>query len=186
MGDTAYALDLLDVQSNIVRSDNHLMTSYFLDQWLRKANGVVLIFDLTSKATFDHIVGDGHLRLCMSRRTHNSQEIPYSCGGQRFGCVLVGTKADLAAENREVDRELAEEWAQSQGIAYIELDQNQPDLIEKTLEVLIRSILDAERRDARDVDRVNRNRRRSEKKTDKKSLDRMSSLTQSFRTAFRK
>ena len=185
MGNTTYALELLDVPSNPVQASDPFTNPVFTDVWLQKADGVVLIFDLTSKASFDQIVGDGHLRLCMTRRTHNSEEVPYVCGGQRFGCVLVGMKADLAVENRQVDRELAEEWAQSQGISYFELDATRSDLIEKATENLVLSIIEAERRDAQDIDRVTKNQRKIEK-TEKKSVDRMSSLTQSFRAAFRK
>ncbi|KAH7112136.1 P-loop containing nucleoside triphosphate hydrolase protein [Dendryphion nanum] len=194
LGEVDYNLSLIDADASLLRDPDPNFHSMFFVKWLYRADGIILLYDITSKTSFDHIIDDGYLNLIMSRRTHDTEGIPYMCGAQRFGCVLVGNKADLAAEKREVSRELAQEWAQTHGIKSIELDTSQTGLINEAMTDLICSILHAEQRDVEDVHKVKKLGKKRLNDLDAevylkqlgKDSNRMSSLSRSFRQAFRK
>uniref|UniRef100_A0A672ZEI4 Intraflagellar transport 27 homolog (Chlamydomonas) n=1 Tax=Sphaeramia orbicularis TaxID=375764 RepID=A0A672ZEI4_9TELE len=65
-----------------------------------------LVFDLTSQQSFTNC-------------TNWMDKVLAHCQGLRVPGVLVGNKSDLSAR-REVDRSVAQDWAQSQGLDYHE------------------------------------------------------------------
>ncbi|KAF2277718.1 P-loop containing nucleoside triphosphate hydrolase protein [Westerdykella ornata] len=134
--------------------------------WYRKllktayetCQGVVLLFSLTDRSSFDKITKQDYLSIILARKriTEPSLRVPhqlrYPAGQQRFGCILVGNKLDLAKDGREVAKEVAQAWADSQGIDYFELDTNKQEPIEEAIRALIRSIQRAQRWDAQDLE----------------------------------
>lgn len=164
-------LDFMDVSSTVLRGENAIdytsLDRRLLDKMLQDAAGVVLLYDITSRASYERITKDGYLHVLLTRRRETDEAtmlsypkdpglpyrsgLQYPAGAQRFGCVLVGSKLDLAAEKREVDYEEAEEWADSQGFKVFELDTSKRELIVQALTVLVRSIKRAEKRDLEDL-----------------------------------
>jgi uncharacterized protein YchJ len=74
---------------------------------------------------------------------------------KRFGCVVVGNKKDLVngehgEEKREIDKEEAEQWADSQGFRGLEVSSNNREEVEEAVNALVRSVERAKRMDNRD------------------------------------
>lgn len=81
--------------------------------YLRNAFGAILVFDITSRRSFENLVG--WLRLC-NNATPPPEQI-----------YLVGNKKDLENE-RQVTREMAESWAaEHNAVAYIEVSARTGD-----------------------------------------------------------
>ena len=66
----------------------------------------------------------------------------------RFGCVLVGNKVDLAGEKREVEREEAEWFAEMVGVEWFELDAWDSEAIRRAMTALVRMIKKTEEMNA--------------------------------------
>jgi small GTP-binding protein len=79
----------------------------------RGANGVMLCFDLTHRASFTH------LEQWMDRV--RQQALP------GIPCILIGCKSDEARANRQVTREEAVAWAQQHNMGYIETSAKEKD-----------------------------------------------------------
>ncbi|XP_054635060.1 intraflagellar transport protein 27 homolog isoform X2 [Dunckerocampus dactyliophorus] len=84
-----------------------------------------LVFDLTSQRSFDSC----------SRWMERAQA---HCQGLHVPGVLVGNKSDLAAR-REVTTDVAQEWAQSQGLEYHETSAKEMENCEAPLLSLARA-----------------------------------------------
>ncbi len=73
---------------------------------------------------------------------------------KRFGCVVVGNKKDVVDDNeelREVKKEMAEQWAASQGFRHFEINSHKRGEVEDVVRALVDSVQRARRMDARDV-----------------------------------
>ncbi|ORX94300.1 P-loop containing nucleoside triphosphate hydrolase protein [Clohesyomyces aquaticus] len=147
-----WRLTLIDLNATQLRLEQEergfVSAIYFKMLW--SADGVVLLYDVTSKASYEHIVNEGYMTVLKRRRqTRGGKAFP--TGMQRFGCVLVGNKIDLAEEKREVDRELAQEWADSMGIEFFELSALDNTAVNEAMSALVRSMVRAEARDNEDL-----------------------------------
>jgi len=83
--------------------------------------------------------------------------VQYPCGGERFGCILVGMKKDLAdgkEGKREVQEEVAREWAESQGCRFWEVDKWSVEGIDELMRDLVRDVERKQRRDKEDIQEV--------------------------------
>lgn len=150
-----WTLALIDISSALIREQSETLDRFTFNMWVREAHGVVLLYDITSMSSFDRITNDGYVHVIL-RRCEDSLRpdgLIYPAGGPRFGCVLVGNKADLAAERRQVPKELAQDWADSQGMQFFELNSSDEAAIEEVMKALMKSIARAERRDAEDIER---------------------------------
>jgi len=93
----------------------------------RGALGVIIVFDVTNRSSFDNI----------KQWIVEVEEFSHSSGIPR---ILVGNKADLA-DRREVDLEVAEEFARSNNLPYIETSvMRQSNIKEAFLELVKNSI----------------------------------------------
>jgi GTPase SAR1 family protein len=146
---------MMDMNNTMVRSGNPDLSQEFLQPLFQNSGGFVLLFDVTSRASFDRITGDGYMRIFKNRRKTTeygpSGIAAYPAGRQRFGCILVGNKADRESE-REVRRELAQWWADSQNMKYFELDTYKQFPINEAVAELVRSTRRAQRYDEEDLD----------------------------------
>ncbi|KAF2008580.1 hypothetical protein BU24DRAFT_468700 [Aaosphaeria arxii CBS 175.79] len=152
VGNVRQCIFPIDLSTSVYRDPQHgVHSNIFFESFIKKAGGFVLLYDITDKATFDYITTKGYSRIVLSRDTEDEYGVPYGSGTQRFGCVLVGTKLDLAANKRQVDRALAEQWAETQGIAFYEVDKYQRDAIDAIMVDVALSSGEAEKRDAEDA-----------------------------------
>lgn len=140
----------MDLSLTTLRSGEENLHRAIFNGMISGADGVVLLYDVTSRASFERITNEGYMRVLLNRE-EKSKGIHHVTGIQRFGCILVGNKVDLAAERREVNEEEAEEWAESQGFKYIELTSNEQTAILEAMKTLVRNITKAERRDLEDA-----------------------------------
>lgn len=148
------SITINDINNTILRGDDPALDYDYFQGVFKDCSGVVLLFDITSRKSFDHITQNGYLRVIMSRPkfTEDGETgIRYPAGQKRFGCILVGNKADLK-DQREVSRDLAEWWAESQNIKYIELDTSKQWPINDAMAELVRSIRRAQKWDQEELD----------------------------------
>ena len=119
------------------------------EAYYQRADGVVVVFDVTNRASFEAV--NGYLVKVMENSTSDA------C------LILIGNKIDLN-ENRKVTREEATAYARSQNIQYYEIscksnsekniDKIMTQLCRDTLEVVIRR---EEESDKKDLDAIKRN-----------------------------
>ncbi|KAF2714628.1 P-loop containing nucleoside triphosphate hydrolase protein [Pleomassaria siparia CBS 279.74] len=170
--DTWHKLDLLDVNSSLFHGplDPNFNSTLYND-FLARARGIALLYDITSRKSYEDITTKGYWCVYQSR-FHTAMVDPaagnrvaFPCPRQRFGCVLVGTKKDLVRQDsgkREVDEEVAREWADSQGIPFFEVDTDVEVETEDAMRALVGDIRRKEERDAEDV-QTERNRLKESK-----------------------
>ncbi|KAL1796565.1 hypothetical protein ACET3X_005105 [Alternaria dauci] len=100
-----------------------------LDAYIASADGVVLLYDVTSLFSFDHLIQNTYLQIWQCRNTvftKDGTDGRMQGVKKRFGCVVVGSKKDIIDEDkrkRQVKKEMADQWASSQGFRHIELAQ---------------------------------------------------------------
>lgn len=73
---------------------------------------------------------------------------------KRFGCVVVGNKKDIIDRDegkRQVKKEMADQWASSQGFRHIEISSNERKEVEDAVQALVDSVQRARRMDAKDI-----------------------------------
>ena len=112
---------------------------------MQQANGVVLLYDITSQESFDYITTQGYMYVVGCRQS--AREPP----GGRFGCVLVGNKLDLADQKREVSTEVAQEWADIQGFDFFEVDTYSQAALRPIFLSLVKSMAREEKREAEEA-----------------------------------
>ena len=98
---------------------------------LRDADGVLLVFDLTDRASFEQKEGRGFskmLQLVDDWKTDN------------MSTVLVGNKAE--AEKHQITRVEAEKYAQKLGVRYFETSAKTGQNIEAVFEEIVKQIYD--------------------------------------------
>ncbi|KAJ4363428.1 hypothetical protein N0V83_009721 [Neocucurbitaria cava] len=156
-----WTLSFTDLSSTVLRDTDLTMRSSFFDTTLASADGIFLLYDITSLQSFESLTDSAYFYLWDCRS-------PSSGGGdsssghalknpdrRRFGCVVVGNKADVVRaepEKREVSAEMAEQWASSQGFGHVEVDSNERGEVEGAVETLVESIKIAWKRDAEEVE----------------------------------
>lgn len=145
-----WPLQPVDISSTMLRESGPTLDKAVFDSSIASCQGIVLIYDVTSHESFDLVTQDAYmhvLRLRQAMSTHNPN------WGKRCGFLLVGNKLDLVTElpeKRQVEKEMAEEWAQSQGFRHIEVSSKDRHAVDKAMVTLVSSIEVSRRRDERD------------------------------------
>jgi hypothetical protein len=130
--------DFTDLSSTTIRTADATFSPDLFMRVLSTAAGVVLIYDVTSLQSFEHITNQGYGYACMC-----NQYIGEKASDRVREYTLVGTKKDIVQkdpEQRQVDKELADEWAQGQGMKHVELSTHTRADVEDVAQALIRSI----------------------------------------------
>jgi Ras-related protein Rab-1A len=73
--------------------------------YYRGANGIIIVFDLSDKETFDHV------KIWMAEIENYSNDVKV---------MLIGNKIDIEGSKRQVSYQEAKEFADKLGISYIE------------------------------------------------------------------
>jgi hypothetical protein len=165
-----HRLELMDINSSLFHGASDSSFNIILyNEFLALASGVVLLYDITNLQSYSNITTKGYLHIYKHRKAVYMPPDPisngdyvrggvqYPCGGQRFGCVLVGMKKDLAdgkEGKREVQDEMAREWAESQGCGFWEVDKWNIEGIEEVMRGLVRDVERKQRRDKEDIQEV--------------------------------
>lgn len=166
----SYDVELRDFNFTPLREGDPSISISFVREIFRAAGGFILLYDVNSYDSFQHITDYAYLFILDNRRVWAKEEpdpetaklppvwvdwrprtledgIFYPCGQQRFGCVLVGTKLDLARQEREVGKDVAEAWADRYGMKHFELDTYSQEPINEIVQVVIKSSLREHKRD---------------------------------------
>ncbi|KAF7677846.1 hypothetical protein GT037_004705 [Alternaria burnsii] len=128
-----------------------------LNTYIASADGVVLLYDVTSLFSFDHLIQHTYLQIWQCRNTvffKDGAEGRMQGLKKRFGCVVVGNKKDIIDRDegkRQVKKEMADQWASSQGFRHIEISSNERKEVEDAVQALVDSMQRARRMDARDI-----------------------------------
>lgn len=93
--------------------------------YYRGATGALLAFDITRRATFEHAI-----TWLSDLRTHADPNI---------AVALVGNKADLA-ETRQVSTEEAQQWADENGVLFVEASAKTGDNVEEAFEAVAKKV----------------------------------------------
>ncbi|KAF2028174.1 P-loop containing nucleoside triphosphate hydrolase protein [Setomelanomma holmii] len=151
--------EIMDLSSTIIRNADATFASDMFMDFFTRASGVVLLYDITDLASFEHITNQAYMYVWMCKR----------CRGVKGSCefVLVGNKADVLQtqpRKREVDTELAEQWAQSQGMRHFEITTNERELVQDVVHALVRAMRRAKRRSESERDNEEREAKYSKSK----------------------
>jgi GTPase SAR1 family protein len=128
-----------------------------LNEYIASADGVVLLYDITEKSSWHEVIDASYPRIYDCRNTiftRDGTEGRMQGVKNRFGCVVVGNKRDLVDEDeekRKVGKEMAEQWAASQGFRHFEITSNERGEVEDVIRALVDSVQRARRMNARDV-----------------------------------
>jgi len=131
-------VEFMDLSSTTLRTAGPNFKSDLFIRKLSEAVGVVLLYDVTSLESFERVTNEAYMYLWMCKR-YLGDDI----GGKSCRCILVGNKVDLLKkepQKRQVDRELAEQWAQSQGIKHFELTAREHGPVREAVHDLMRSV----------------------------------------------
>lgn len=147
-GETS-SITLMDLSTSFLKPEQGLQPVEWAKQMLAKADGVVLLYDVTSLESFEFITDQACKFLwdCRNLQFADDNE-PDEEERKAFGCVLVGNRLDLVATSkkaREVSQSLAEEWARTQGISSVEVDSLEKRGPEDALKLLVTDIRKFER-----------------------------------------
>lgn len=140
----------MDISSTMLRDSDPILDKAVFNLSFAKSKGIVLMYDLTSRASFDLLTQDAYMHALTVRQGMSTNDPNW---GKRCGFVLVGNKADIVAdhpEKRDVEREIAEEWAQSQGFRHVEVSSKDRDTVDEAMVILVKNIEASGRRDERD------------------------------------
>lgn len=125
-----------------------------IDEYLRTADGIVLLYDITYNLSFTSVIHEFYVYAWTCRDDISPKEADGHVAKKRFGCVLVGNKRDIIvgedAAKRQVDKNMAEQWASSQGSRHFEITANERSEVEEVVKTLMDSIARARRMDRRD------------------------------------
>ena len=119
-------LILIDLSTSFLKPEPGSEHIEWAINLLADADGIVLLYDVTSLESFEYVTNQAYKYLWSCRRSKCESEEEVK-GKKRidFGCVLAGNKLDIVGANtqrRKVSHSLAAEWAQTQGIRSIEVD----------------------------------------------------------------
>ncbi|KAE8830810.1 hypothetical protein PTNB85_07397 [Pyrenophora teres f. teres] len=156
-------LSIVDLVTSI-----HISTRYreIFHEYLSSADGVVLLYDITDQRSYGNFDSRKYENPIMDMYEdglycRNSVFTKEGTEGRmvglkkRFGCVLVGNKRDLVdldEGKRQVKKEMAEQYAASQGFKHFEISSLDRGEIERVMKALIDKIQKAKWMDARDVE----------------------------------
>ena len=148
-------LTLMDLSTAFLKPEQSMHSANWAETILADADGVVLLYDVTSSQSFEFITAQAYRYLWGCRKS-NSGRREGAEGAERdtFGCVLVGNKADLTTEDqasRAVPLNYANDWALTQCIRSIEVDSLARDGPENALRLLVKNIWKLERLGMMDV-----------------------------------
>ena len=107
------------------------------DNWLRGSDGMVLVYDVTSRVSFDRLIGSHQAwidRWCRSKGLDSPDGLPL---------ILVANKIDLVTEgggDRVVSREEGEELARTYGYAHFETSARTGMNVDQVFEACVRLI----------------------------------------------
>jgi GTPase SAR1 family protein len=125
-----------------------------VDGYLRAADGIVLLYDITCNLSFASVIHESYLYAWTCRDNLLVGDNDADAIKKRFGCVLVGNKRDVLigedVAKRQVGEEMAEQWASSQGVRHFEITANKQEEVDQVVEMLVDSIIRARRMDERD------------------------------------
>ena len=122
--------------------------------FIRKANGVVLMYDITQKHTFDTVSN-----WCDQIWEYRQKDFPV---------ILLGNKCDLEDE-RQVQREEGEQIANEKGINFLETSNKNGINIKESVKVLVDMILKKKNSDSdEDIKSVKLDRKTLRKRKKKK------------------
>ncbi|EUC30675.1 hypothetical protein COCCADRAFT_39111 [Bipolaris zeicola 26-R-13] len=125
-----------------------------VDEYLRLADGIVLLYDITCSLSFASVTHEFYVHAWTCRDDISTKEVNGHVTKKRFGCVLVGNKRDVIvgedASKRQVDKNMAEQWASSQGSKHFEITASERGEVEEVVKALVDSIARARRTDQRD------------------------------------
>lgn len=136
--------DFTDLSSTAIRTADATFSSELFMRVLSAAVGVVLLYDVTSLKSFEYITDQGYANACMCNQYVGEKAVE-----RLREYILVGTKKDVVQgdpEQRQVDKELAAEWAQSQGMKHVELSTHTKTEVDDVAQMLVRSIKSARER----------------------------------------
>jgi GTPase SAR1 family protein len=142
--DASMSADFMDLSSTTVRTADPTFSPDFFMRTLFRAAGIVLLYDVTSLESFEQITNQAY-KYVWTCKNHKGERN----GNEACEFILVGNKADVLETEpgkREVDMELAEQWAQSQGMEHFELTTNVRSQVEDAVQVLMHSIRRAKKR----------------------------------------
>ncbi|UPX21226.1 uncharacterized protein EKO05_0011420 [Ascochyta rabiei] len=154
--DQASLLTLMDLSTSFLKPEHGVQHVEWAEDMLANAQGIVLLYDVTSLESFQYIIDQAYKFLWKCRRSKCKNDDEADDGREDFGCVLAGNKLDLAIiepGSREVSQILAEDWAQTQHIKSIEMDSLEREGPECVLKLLARNIRKTERLDGWKVNR---------------------------------
>ncbi|KAF2107121.1 hypothetical protein BDV96DRAFT_479093, partial [Lophiotrema nucula] len=63
-----WILEVIDVSSTVFRDDDGTFHLSIFERFLEQARGVVLLYDVTRRSTFDLITSEGYLQVFRSRK----------------------------------------------------------------------------------------------------------------------
>ncbi|KAF9691787.1 hypothetical protein EKO04_010321 [Ascochyta lentis] len=171
-------LTLMDLSTSFLKPKQGVRHIQWAEDIFAKAQGIVLLYDVTSLESFQYITDQAFKFLWSCRRLKFEVDEEADEGGREdFGCVLAGNKLDLTtvgSGSREVSQSLAEDWAQTQRIRSIELDSLERGGPGDALKLLVRNIRKMER-----LERLNSNR------DDEQERDAQEKKKRSIRNTFR-
>lgn len=133
----------MDISSTSIRTADATFSSSVFNAMFVRATGVVLLYDITSRASYEHITNQAycHVWLCKRYRGEASVEAGAGVGSCEF--VLIGNKkdvVDLEPAKREVDADEAEQWAMSRGMRAFEVSANERGQVGEAVVALMRGI----------------------------------------------
>lgn len=138
---------LMDLSTSFLKPENEAHYPEWAGRMLREANGVVLLYDVTSTESFEYITRQAYNFLWGCRRLGKDMDGVNTHERRSFGCVLAGNKLDLVTAKqaaRAVSQSVAEEWAYTQGFRNLEFDSLASCGPERVLKLLLKSLRNLE------------------------------------------
>eukprot|EP01040_Poterioochromonas_malhamensis_P007085 gene7085-7651_t len=109
------------------------------EAYYRRAVGALLVYDITRKETFDHV-------------EHWLEEL-YHHAGRNTVVILVGNKSDLEYK-REVDTQLGKDYAEKNGLGFLETSALESRNVEEAFSFVISGIYEQMGRKTLDNDKI--------------------------------
>lgn len=143
----------MDISSTVLRDPDPNLNTEIFKRSLAEADAIVLLYDITSKQSFDRVTDEAYIYTWLCRPSTVSRGDNPPKGKKRFGCIVVGNKLDIVKRNpekRAVSQDMAEQWASSQGFRHIEVTSKERHEVDTAMEGLVRSIDVMRERDEKD------------------------------------
>ena len=125
----AIKIDNQEVLLKIVDTTGQEKYRSLLSNCFRKVDGIILVFDITNKSSFEDIE---EWLLVINRINRDIKKI------------LVGNKIDLV-NCREINKENAEKYAERRNMKYFEVSDKTGENVEEAFSTLVRLILNSEK-----------------------------------------